>query len=45
MTREIAWAIAQDAANASMRADGRKAWNADDYNLAVQTFNRLWPED
>ncbi len=32
-----------DAANRSMRAAGRKAWNEDDANLAAREFNRLWP--
>ena len=43
MTREIAWAAAQDEANRSMRKAGRKAWSRDDYNAAVETFDRLWP--
>jgi hypothetical protein len=45
MTRKLAWAIATDAGNASMRAAGRANWNDDDYNAAVEVFNRLWPED
>jgi len=27
-----------------MRAAGRSVWTRDDYNTAVETFNRLWPE-
>ncbi len=26
-----------------MRAAGRKAWDENDYAVAVETFNRLWP--
>lgn len=43
ITRELANASAMDAANSQMRKAGRKAWNEDDYNLSVATFNRLWP--
>lgn len=43
MTREFADAAARDAANARMRKAGRKAWNDADWNVAVRTFNRLWP--
>lgn len=43
ITRELANASAMDAANRQMRKAGRKAWNEDDYNLSVSTFNRLWP--
>jgi len=32
---------AQDEADRNMRKDGRKAWNADDYNIAVRTYNKL----
>lgn len=45
MTREIAWAIALDRANARMRDGGRTTWNEEDYNHAVHTFNQLWPEE
>jgi hypothetical protein len=44
ITRQIAWAAATDAANRSMRLDGRTAWNEDDYDVAAETFRRLWPE-
>lgn len=44
LTRALAWAAATDAANASMKAAGRAAWNADDYAVACATFGRLWPE-
>lgn len=45
MTKEIAHAASQDAANRSMRKAGRKSWNVDDYNVAVDEYNRLWPEE
>jgi len=45
MTRTIAWAASTDAANAAMRKAGRDVWSASDYNVAVRTFNRLWPND
>lgn len=45
LTRRLAWAAATDEANRQMRKAGREAWSEDDYNLAVQTFNRLWPEE
>ena len=43
LTREIAWAASMDAGNASMRKNGRKVWNEDDRNAAVEEFDRLWP--
>jgi len=43
MTRELAWAAGTDAGNNSMRRAGRSVWNKDDYDLAVDTFNRLNP--
>ena len=45
MDRELANAIALDAGNASMRRGGRKAWNEDDYNAAVEAFNRCLPAE
>jgi hypothetical protein len=47
LTEPIARAIAQDAANRQMRKRcGRTreahAWNADDYNLAAETLDRMW---
>jgi len=45
MTRDIARAIAHDTATARMRKAGRTIWNRADYNVAVRTFNRLWPHD
>ena len=43
MTRDIAWASAQDAANRHMQMHHRSKWNTSDYNVAVHTFNKLWP--
>lgn len=45
MDRELANAISLDAGNASMRKGGRVAWNEDDYNAAVEAFNRCLPPD
>lgn len=42
--RDIAWAVSTDAGNRSMRKAGRKAWNEDDWNVAVAELNRLLPE-
>ena len=44
MTREIARAIATDAANRSMRAAGRSAWSREDLDCALATFFVLWPQ-
>lgn len=41
MTYKLAWAAGLDAANRNMRKQGRSKWNAADYDLAVETFNRL----
>lgn len=43
MTRELAYAASLDEANRAMRAGGRKAWNEDDYAVAIKEFNRHWP--
>lgn len=43
-TAEIARAIARDEANRNMRAHGRTAWNEDDYDVAVETFHRIYHE-
>lgn len=43
MTMELAHAAAMDAGNRSAKAHGRKAWNEDDYNVAVAEYERLWP--
>lgn len=41
ITYELAMAAGRDAATANMRADGRTAWNDEDYGIACATFNRL----
>lgn len=43
LTRNIAWAVATDTGNRSMRSSGRRTWNEEDYNAAVVEFERLWP--
>lgn len=43
MTDQLARAAAKDAADRRMNIAGRKAWSSGDYNLAVRTFNRLFP--
>ena len=43
MTYDLAIATARDEANRQMRREGRKQWSFDDYNLAVETFERLLP--
>lgn len=43
LTRDLAWSASIDAGNRSMRAAGRKAWNAEDYLAAAREFDRLWP--
>lgn len=44
LTRELARAAAHDAGNRHMREAGRTAWNAEDYEVACDEFERLWPE-
>lgn len=44
MTQQLARAAGTDAANAQMRKAGRTAWSTEDYDLAVSTFRRLWPD-
>jgi hypothetical protein len=43
LTRESAYAAAQDAANRNMRKAGRKRWNQADWNAACRVFDRLYP--
>jgi hypothetical protein len=38
---DVAHAAAWDAANNQMHAAGRTAWSAEDYDYAVQVFDRL----
>jgi hypothetical protein len=40
----IAYAAATDAADKRCRKNGRTVWNADDYQVAAETMNRLYPE-
>lgn len=44
MTYDLAHAAGTDAANAQMKAQGREHWNRDDYDLAMQTLDRLYPD-
>lgn len=44
ITRALAMAIAVDAGNRSMRDAGRTVWAPADYDVACETFARLWPE-
>ena len=41
ITHELAVAAGTDAANRRMRAQGRAAWNEDDFNIAAETYERL----
>ncbi len=43
MTYELAMGASKDAANQSMGAAGRSKWSRQDYSVAVETFERLWP--
>jgi len=43
ITRDIAWAASTDAANMNMRENGRTSWDEDDYNIAREVFDKLWP--
>jgi hypothetical protein len=43
LTRGLAVAAAKDAATRQMRKEGRTCWSDEDYNLACDTFNKLWP--
>ena len=45
MTRELAWGASIDAATRQARKSGRKRWNRSDRDLAVETFERLWPKE
>ena len=44
MTYDLAMAAGKDAANRQMRQAGRSVWSAVDYDLSVDTFDRLFPE-
>lgn len=44
ITREIAYAVGLDEANRSMWTAGRQTWNEEDYQVACNTFKKLWPQ-
>lgn len=44
MTYHLAMAAGWDAGNRHMRTNGRASWNQDDWNVACEEFNRLWPD-
>jgi uncharacterized protein with NRDE domain len=44
MTYELALAAARDAANRQARANHRREWSQEDYDLACRTLARLYPE-
>lgn len=44
MTYDMAMAAAKDEGMRNMRANGRDSWDEDDYNVMVQTFDKLFPE-
>jgi hypothetical protein len=41
----LAFHAAWDAGDASMRAGGRRTWNEEDYQVAVEMFNWLIPDE
>ncbi len=43
LTYGIAWSIANDTANRNMRRANRESWSQEDYDIAVDTFDRLAP--
>ena len=43
ITQELARMAAWDAGNRNMADGGRREWNEDDFNVATDEFNRLWP--
>lgn len=44
MTYELAMAASRDAGNRSMREGNRTVWAVKDWNVACETFERLWPD-
>lgn len=42
-TYGLAMAAGHDAGNRSMREGGRTVWAVKDWNVACETFERLWP--
>lgn len=45
MTYELAMAASRDAGDRHMRQHGPTKWNRDDWNAAVEEFNRLFPKE
>ena len=43
ITYSLAMAAGRDAGNRSMREGGRSVWAVKDWNVACETFARLWP--
>ncbi len=43
LTPQLIHAAACDAGNRHMRSEGRKQWNADDWNAMCEEFERLCP--
>ena len=43
-TYDLAMAAGRDEADRSMKAAGRSRWSREDYNHAVRTFARLYPQ-
>lgn len=43
LTYPIAMAASRDAGNRHMRANGRTAWNLDDWNVAAEKAEKLRP--
>lgn len=43
MTYDLAMATAKDAADRHAKANNRKSWHLDDYNLACRILARLYP--
>lgn len=44
MTDRIARAAGWDAGNRHAQTHGRAVWTEDDYQAAIDEYNRLWPE-
>ncbi len=45
MDYHLAMAMGHDAADRQMRREGRTTWNIDDWNLAAETVERLYPTE
>jgi hypothetical protein len=44
MDYNVAMAAAADEANRQMEREGRTKWSRADWDLAVDTMDRLWPD-